>query len=138
MLINAYEMHLVQETVTPYSMTFTMPNFPALRYIHLNKITGIITIRTDNFFFTCLINGDEIRGGSFRWVDQEDESISMEPPPDVSTFFKSTEHNYNKNTYKILSTMVIDRTIQGPNVLQLSTRLALLTSPHHTYKMIAH
>lgn len=35
------------------------------------------------FLFSGLINGDEIRGGSFRWVDQEDESISMEPPSDV-------------------------------------------------------
>ncbi|CAI6355762.1 unnamed protein product [Macrosiphum euphorbiae] len=83
MLINAYEMRLVRETATAYSMTFTMPNFPALRYIHLNKITGVVTIRTNNFFFTCLLSGNQIRGGSFRWVDQGDESIPMLPPPDL-------------------------------------------------------
>jgi len=35
------------------------------------------------FLFSGLINGDQIRGGSFRWVDQGDETISMEPPPDL-------------------------------------------------------
>ncbi|KAL5245530.1 hypothetical protein ACI65C_012940 [Semiaphis heraclei] len=76
-------MRLLQETATAYSVTFTMPNFPALRDIHLNKITAVVTIRTNNFFFTCLLNGDQIRGGSFRLVNQSDESISMPPPPDI-------------------------------------------------------
>ncbi|KAL5238625.1 hypothetical protein ACI65C_006035 [Semiaphis heraclei] len=83
MLIDPYEMRLVRETATANSLTFTMPNFPTLKYIHLNKTTGVITIRTNNFFFTCILNGDQIRGGSFRWVDQSDESISMTPPPDI-------------------------------------------------------
>ncbi|KAL5245529.1 hypothetical protein ACI65C_012939 [Semiaphis heraclei] len=47
------QMRLLQETATAYSVTFTMPNFPTLRDIYLNKITGVVTIRTNNFFFTC-------------------------------------------------------------------------------------
>ncbi|KAF0753731.1 Transporter [Aphis craccivora] len=78
---NFYEMNLVRETA--FSLTFTIPNFPALRYIHVNKITGVVTIRTNNFFFTCILIGNEFRGGSFRYVDPEDDLFPLNPPTDV-------------------------------------------------------